>query len=63
MCVDRWTEDNRKKGIGVAVFSCYAGRLRYAGHLLRAYVATQRTLAPVTVRQHDSTARAFCAYS
>ena len=56
VCVDRWTEDNGKKGVSVAVFSCYAGRLRYAGHLLRAYVATQRTLAPVTVRQHDSTA-------
>ena len=56
MCVDRWTEDNGKKGVSVAVFLCYAGRLRYAGHLLRAYVAMQRTLAPVTVRRHDSTA-------
>ena len=29
VCVDRWTEDNGKKGVGVAVFLCYAGRLRY----------------------------------
>ena len=30
VCVDGWTEDKRKKGDGVAFFSCYAcGRLRY----------------------------------
>ena len=55
MCVDRWTEDNGKKGVSVAVFSCCAGRLRYVGSAtcLCSYAAHP---CPVTVRRHDSTA-------
>ena len=63
VCVDRWTEDNGKKGVSVAVFLCCAGRLCYA--VLRAYVAAAhpcpRHCAPT--RQHRNNHRGERGYN